>query len=80
MLTSSPVSPLARRFVMASRGQRCRASGLRPHHPEDLLQRHDTGPEGVTIAVDDLGQRPDQRFRLFVCQFKVHGPERGLIY
>jgi hypothetical protein len=28
---------------------------LRPQHPKDLLQRHDTGTEGVTIAVDDLG-------------------------
>jgi len=46
---------LARRLVMPSRGQRCRASGRRPHHPKDLLQNPDAGTEGVTIAVDDQG-------------------------
>jgi hypothetical protein len=32
---------------------------------------------GVTIAVDGVGQLPDQRFGLFVCQFKVHAPDMG---
>ena len=62
---------------MPERGQRCRASGLGPQHPKDLLQNPDAGTEGVTIAVDELGQLPDQRFRLFVCQFKVHAPDIG---
>jgi hypothetical protein len=62
---------------MPSRGQRCRASGLGPHHPKDLLQCPDAGTEGVTIAVDDLRQLPGQRFGLFVCQFKVHAPNIG---
>ena len=50
---------------MAARGRRCRASGLRPQHSKDILQNPDTGTEGVTIAVDDQGQLPDQRFVLF---------------
>jgi hypothetical protein len=54
-MLSSMISAFARRLIMPSRGQRCRASGLRPDHPKDLLQRHDTGTEGVTITVDDLG-------------------------
>jgi hypothetical protein len=62
---------------MPARGQRCRASGLRPHHPKDLPQDPDTRTQGVTIAVDELGQLPEQRFSLFVCQLKVHAPDIG---
>jgi hypothetical protein len=36
-------------------GEAVRAIGLRPHHPEDLLQCHDPGTEGVAIVLDDLG-------------------------
>jgi hypothetical protein len=34
----------------------------------------DAGTERVAIVVDNLGQLPEQRFGLFVCQFKVHTP------
>jgi hypothetical protein len=68
--TTSPIPPLPWR-------QWCRASGLRPPYPKDLFQNPDAGTEGVTIAVDDQGQLPDQRFGLFVCQFKVHVPDIG---
>jgi hypothetical protein len=36
------------------------------------------GTEGVAIVLDDLGQLPDQRFGLFVCQVNSsHGPDIG---
>ena len=35
------------------------------------------GLRGVTIVLHDLGQLPDQRFGLFVCQFKVHDLDMG---
>jgi hypothetical protein len=47
MLSSPRVSSLARRLVMPSRGQRCRASRLRPHHPKDLLQCHNAWSERI---------------------------------
>jgi hypothetical protein len=62
---------------MPSRGQGCRASGLRLQHPKDLLQCHNAWTEGVTIVLDYLGQLPDQRFGLLVGQLKVHAPDMG---
>jgi hypothetical protein len=37
------------------------------------------GLRGYLVILDDLGQLPDQRFGLFVCQFKVHTPEMGTL-
>ena len=33
------------------------------------------GLRGYLVILDDLGQLPDQRFGLFVCQFKVRTGE-----
>jgi hypothetical protein len=79
MLSTSPISAFTRRLVMPSRGQRCWASGLRLHHPKDLLQNHNTGTEEVTIVLDDVAQLADQCFGLVVCQVKVHAPDMGAL-
>jgi hypothetical protein len=71
-LTSPPVSPFARRLVMPSRGQRCRARGLRPQHPKDLPEGHDTWTEGVTIVLDDVHQLSLKSGGLIIIEFKVH--------
>jgi hypothetical protein len=52
--------------------QRCRAGGLRPHHPKDLLQNPDAGTEGVTIVLDDVRQLSFKSGDLFIIEFKVH--------
>jgi hypothetical protein len=77
-LSSPPVSAFARRLVTPLRGQGL-PSGLRLELRADLLQRPDAGTERVAILVDNLGQLPEQRFGLFVCQFKVHTPEMGAL-
>src|SRR4029077_6039739 len=40
--------------------------------PADLLQRHDTETERVTIVVDDLGQLSCKSGDLFIIEFDVH--------
>jgi hypothetical protein len=62
---------------MPSLGQRCRASGLRPQLPEDLLQNPYAGTEGVAVILDDAVQFEDQCFGLFVGEFGGPIPERG---
>ena len=56
---------------MPSRGQGL-SLGLRPHHPQDLLQCHNTWTEGIAVVLDDVVQFADQRFGLCVVQLKVH--------
>jgi hypothetical protein len=75
-LTSLPISAFARRLVTPKWGQRL-ACWLRPWLPENVLQQHDTGTEGVAIVLYDVGQLADQRFGLLVCQLKVHTPDHG---
>ena len=57
----SLVAPLARRRVMPSRRQRCRASGLRPHHPKDLLQhpfRRSSASRAASVGSGRTGWEP----------------------
>src|SRR5438309_1623074 len=68
-LASSLIPPLARRLVMPLWGQRL-AFGLRPELLTDLVQHHYTGTEGIPIVLNNLGQLPDQRVCLFICEFK----------
>ena len=62
---------------MSSRGQRCRASGLWPQLPQDLLQHHNAGTEGVTIVLDDVAPFADQHFGLYVIQVMGQTPRWG---
>ena len=70
------ISPHARRLVMMLWRQGL-AFGLRPQHPQDLLQCHNAWTEGIPIVLGDVTQLADQRFGLCVVQFKVHIPEMG---